>query len=65
LRVIVTDKLRSYIKPIRQAQRILGAHDQINTILRPRRYRLSTISYRHAGSDAFDRRLSYALEMTA
>jgi len=95
-RVIITDKLRSYIKPIRQlapdadhrahkglnnriegahrptrkqeklmgwfkspkqAQRFLSAHDQINTMFRPRRYRLSATSYRHARSDA--------LEMTA
>ncbi|KPD10827.1 IS6 family transposase [Phaeobacter sp. 11ANDIMAR09] len=101
-RVIMTDKLRSYIKPIRQlapdadhrahkglnnriegshrptrkrekfigrfksarqAQRFLAAHDQINTIFRPRRYRLSAISYRHARSDAFDLWQSYALEM--
>ncbi|WP_238373331.1 IS6 family transposase [Heliomarina baculiformis] len=102
-RVIITDKLRSYIKPIRQlapdadhrankglnnriegshrptrkreklmgrfkspkqAQRFLSAHDQINTIFRPRRYRLSTTSYRHARADAFDLWRSYALEMT-
>ena len=86
-RVIVTDKLRSYIKPIkmlapeadhrahkglnnrvegshrptrkrekifgrfksaRQAQRFLSAHDQINTIFRPRRYRLFANLYRQA-----------------
>ena len=103
-RVIVTDKLRSYIKPIkalapdadhrahkglnnriegshrptrkrekimgrfksaRHAQRFLSAHDQINTIFRPRRYRLSANSYRHARSDAFDLRNSYAAEMTS
>ena len=103
-RVIITDKLRSYIKPIRQlapvadhrahkginnriegshrptrkrekvmgrfksprqAQRFLSAHDQINTIFRPRRYRLSATSYRHARSDAFDLWQSYALEMTS
>lgn len=102
-RVIITDKLRSYIKPIRQlapdadhrahkginnriegshrptrkreklmgrfksprqAQRFLSAHDQINTIFRPRRYRLSATSYRHARTDAFDLWQSYALEMT-
>ncbi|MBM1642907.1 IS6 family transposase, partial [Sulfitobacter mediterraneus] len=28
-------------------------HDQINVIFRPRRYRLSTKSYRHARTDAF------------
>lgn len=102
-RVIITDKLRSYIKLIRQlvpdadhrahkglnnriegshrptrkrekligrfkspgqAQRFLSAQDQINTIFRLRRYRLSTISYRHARTDAFDLWQSYALEMT-
>lgn len=103
-RVVVTDKLRSYIKPIRtlapeadhrahkglnnriegshrptrkrekvmgrfksirQTQRFLAAHDQINAMFRPRRYRLSTVSYRHARSDAFDLWHGYALEMTA
>lgn len=103
-RVVVTDKLRSYIKPIahqapdadhrahkglnnriegshrptrrrekilggfkspRQAQRFLAAHDQINTIFRPRRYRLNAISYRHARSGAFGLWANYAVEMTA
>ena len=48
-----------------QAQRFLAAHDQINTIFRPRRYRLTAKSYRHARSDAFDLWNGYALEMTA
>ncbi len=86
-RVVITDKPRSYIKPIRspaananhrahkglnnriegshrptrkreklmgrfksprQAQGFLAAHDQINTIFRPRRYRLTATLYRHA-----------------
>lgn len=103
-RVVVTGKLRSYIKPItrqasgadhrahkglnnriegshrptrrrekimgrfklpRQAQRFLAAHDQINTIFRPRRYRLSAMSYRHARSDAFRLWADYAAEMVA
>ena len=103
-RVIITDKLRSYVKPIRelapaaehrahkglnnciegshrptrkreklmgkfksarQAQRFLAAHDQINTIFRPRRYRLSATSYSHARSDAHDLWAGYALEMAA
>ena len=103
-RVVVTDKLRSYIKPIkhlarnadhrahkglnnrieglhrptrkreklmgrfkslRQALRFLTAHDLINTIFRPRRYRLSALSYSFARSDAFDLWKSYTLEMTA
>ena len=103
-RVVITDKLRSYIRPIRnlvanadhrahkglnnriegshrptrkreklmgrfkspgQAQRFLAAHDQVNTIFRPRRYRLTATSYRHARSDAFHLWNSYTLEMTA
>ena len=48
-----------------QAQRFLAAHDQINVIFRPRRYRLNTISYRYARSDAFDLWQDYVLEMTA
>lgn len=103
-RVLITDKLRSYFKPIhnlapgadhrahkglnnkiegshrptrrrekilgrfkspRQAQRFLAAHDQISIIFRPRRYRLSTISYRHARVDAFDLWDGYTAEMTA
>ena len=103
-RVVVTDKLRSYIKPIRtqapkadhrahkglnnraegshrptrkrekimgrfksprQAQRFLAAHDQINVIFRPPRYRLNANSYRHARADAFRLWRDYTLEMTA
>jgi len=59
------EKVMGRFKSVRQAQRFLAAHDQINTIFRPRRYRLSTASYRHARSDAFDLWHDYALEMTA
>ena len=103
-RVTITDKLRSYIKPIcelapdadhrahkglnnlvegshrptrkreklmgrfkspRQAQRFLAAHDQINTVFRPRRYQLSAALYRHARSDAFELWNGYTAEMSA
>lgn len=103
-RVVITDKLRSYFKPIRdlapgadhrahkglknriegshrstrkreklmgrfqsprQAQRFLTAHDQINTIFRPQRYRLSATSYRHSRADAFGLWEGYAAEMVA
>ncbi|WP_150526931.1 IS6 family transposase [Roseibium sediminis] len=103
-RVVVTDKLRSYTKPVRalapdagppapkglnnrienshrptrkrekimgrfksarQAQRFLSAHDQINTIFRPRRYKLSAPSYRHARADAFALWQDYTGEMNA
>ncbi|MFT6451727.1 MAG: putative transposase [Halocynthiibacter sp.] len=59
------EKLIGRFKSPGQAQRFLSAHDQINTIFRPRRYRLSAASYRHVRSDAFDLWRSYALEMTA
>jgi putative transposase len=101
-RVVITDKLCSYIRPIarqapsadhrahkglnnriegsyrptrrrekvmgrfkspKQAQRFLAAHDQINTIFKPRRYRLTATSYRHARSDAFSLWADYAAEM--
>lgn len=52
-------------KSPRQARRLLAAHDQINGIFRPRRYRLSATSYRPTRSDAFDLWTEYALEMTA
>lgn len=103
-RVVITDKLRSYFRPVsvlapdadhrahkglnnriegshrptrkreklmgrfkspKQAQRFLAAHDQINTVFRPRRYQLSAISYRHARADAFELWNGYAAEMTA
>ena len=103
-RVVITDKLRSYIKLVahyaldadhrahkglnnriegshrptrrrekimgrfkspRQAQRFLAAHDQINNIFRPRRYRLSATSYRHAGADDFHLWAEYAAEIVA
>lgn len=103
-RVVITDKLRSYTKPIqaiapsadhrahkglsnriegshrptrkrekvmgrfkspRQAQRFLAAHDQVSTIFRPRRYRLSALSYRHARADALDLWNGYAVEISA
>ena len=103
-RVVVTDKLRSAIKPVRdltpnadhrahkglnnriegshrptrkrekimgrfkflrQAQRFLSAHDQINVVFRPRRHRPSATSWRHARADAFRLWDDYAAELTA
>ena len=59
------EKLMGRFKSPRQAQRFLDAHDQINTLFRPRRYQLSANSYRHARSDAHDLWRHYALEMNA
>ena len=52
-------------KSHRQAQRFLSAHDQINLIFRPRRYQLTTTSYRHARSDAFKLWDDYTAKMAA
>jgi putative transposase len=50
-------------KSNRQAQRFLAAHDGMSTIFRPRRYRLTAKSYRHAKSDAFGLWTDYATQM--
>lgn len=59
------EKIMGRFKSLRQAQRFLSAHDQINIIFRPRRYNLSTISYRHARDDAFSLWVQYTAEMVA
>jgi len=65
-RVVVTEKLRSSIKAIaRQARRFLAAHDQINAIFNPRRYRLTANSCHHAKADAFSLWTDHACEMIA
>tara|TARA_R110002049_G_scaffold225396_2_gene397257 strand:+ start:146 stop:793 length:648 start_codon:yes stop_codon:yes gene_type:complete len=103
-RVVITDKLRSYIKPTktlapdadhrahkglnnaiegshrptrkrekifgrfkscRQAQSFLTAHDPINLIFRPRRYRHTATLYRHARTNAFNLWADYTAEMVA
>jgi putative transposase len=51
-------------KSPRQAQRFLATHDQINIIFKPRRYRLTANSYRHARADAFSLWNDYARRMT-
>lgn len=48
-----------------QAQRFLSAHDQTAALFRPKRHRLSAISFRHARSDAFDLWTTYAHELIA
>ena len=59
------EKIMGRFKSPHQAQRFLSAHDQINTIFRPRRYKLSATSYRHARAGAFSLWDDYAAEMTA
>lgn len=59
------EKIMGRFKSLRQAQRFLSAHDQINTIFRPRRYKLSAPLYRHARAGAFGLWQDYTGEMNA
>ncbi|MEP3329746.1 MAG: IS6 family transposase, partial [Sedimentitalea sp.] len=57
------EKVFGRFKSHRQAQRFLYAHDQINLIFRPRHYRLTATSYRHAQADAFSLWADYTADM--
>jgi len=57
------EKIMGRFKSPLQAQLFLSAHDQINTIFRPRRYNLTAISCRHARADAFCLWAEYTAEM--
>jgi putative transposase len=59
------EKIFGRFKSHRQAQRFLSAHDQINLIFRPRRYQLTSTSYRHARNDAFNLLVDYTAQMAA
>lgn len=52
-------------KSHRQAQRFLSAHDQINNLFRPRRYRMNATDYRQTRSTAFDAWSDFTAEMAA
>lgn len=53
-------------KSPRQGATLSLRHDEINTLFRPRRHKLSAASYYyHARADAFDLWRGYAAEMTA
>jgi putative transposase len=59
------EKIMGRFKPPRQAQRFLSVHDQTTTIFRPKRHRLSAVSYRQSRVDAFSLWNNYAAEMAA
>jgi len=59
------EKIMGRFKSPRQAQGFLSAHDRIDTLFQPRRYRLSSMSCRHARSDAFRLWNDHTLETTA
>lgn len=59
------EKIRGRFKSPRQTQRFLIAHEQINLLFRPNRYRHSAQSYRHFRNDAFALWANYTLELRA
>ena len=59
------ERVLQHFKSPYHAQRFCAAHDQINTLFRPRRHRLSRASYRHARNDAFDLWADFTNEFAA
>ena len=59
------EKIMGRFKSPSQAQQFLSTHDQIATLFRPKRHRLSARSYRHARSDAFSLWADYAADLAA
>ena len=59
------EKIMGRFKSPRQGATLSLRHDEINTLFRPRRHKLSAASYYHARADAFDLWRGYAAEMTA
>jgi len=46
------EKIMGRFKSLRQAQRFLSVHDQVQTVFRPRRHTLSAACYRQSRADA-------------
>ncbi len=59
------EKVMARFKSPGHAQRFLSTHDQIATLFRPKRYRLSARSFRHARADAFSLWADYAAQLAA
>ncbi len=57
------EKIMGRFKSPRQAQRFLSVHDQIASLFRPKRHRLSAKSYHRARSDALDLWTGYTAEL--
>ncbi|MBC6445519.1 MAG: IS6 family transposase [Alphaproteobacteria bacterium GM202ARS2] len=57
------ERVMQRFKSPHHAQRFCAAHNQINTIVPPRRHLLSANSYRHARNDAFDLWNDFAKEL--
>ena len=59
------EKIIGRFKSPGHAQLFLSVHDQAAALFRPKRHRLSSKSYRHARSDAFDLWDEYTAKLTA
>ena len=59
------ERVMQRFKSPHHAQRFCATHDQINTLFRPHRHRLSRPSYRHARNDAFDLWNEFSNELMA
>lgn len=59
------EKIMGRFKSAGQAQRFLATHDQIITLFRPKRHRLSARSFRHGRADAFSPWDDYAANLGA
>jgi len=59
------EKIMGRFKSPGHAQRFLATHDQITTLFRPKRHRLSARSFLHAITDAFSFWTDYAANLTA
>jgi len=58
------EKIMGWFKSPRQAQKFLSVHDQVASLFRPKRHRLSAKPYHHTRSDAFSLWAGYAAELT-
>ncbi len=59
------EKIMGRFKSPKQAQKFLSSHNQITVLYRPKRHRLSAVSYRHARADAFSLWCDYTGELCA
>ncbi|MDD2862854.1 MAG: IS6 family transposase [Acidiphilium sp.] len=59
------EKIMGRFKSPGHAQRFLATHEQITTVFRPKRHRLSARSFRHARADAFSLWADYASNLAA
>lgn len=59
------EKIQGRFKSALQAQGFLSVHDKAANLFRPRRHKMSAITYRQKRADAFRRWVGYASELSA